>query len=59
MLVLTRKASQTIVIGDDIEITLLAVGAGHVRIGIEAPRDVPVYRKEIYVRRLDEAPARP
>jgi len=52
MLVLTRKSSQTIVIGDDIEITVLGVTPRTVRLGIQAPRHVPVFRKEIHLRRL-------
>jgi carbon storage regulator len=49
VLVLTRKANQSIMIGDDIEISVLAIMGEKVRIGIEAPRSVPVYRKEVYV----------
>ena len=49
MLVLTRKANQSIVIGDDIEVSVLAVVGDKVRIGIEAPRSVPVYRKEVWL----------
>ena len=49
MLVLTRKANQSIMIGDEIEISVLAIMGEKVRIGIEAPRDVPVFRKEVYV----------
>ncbi len=48
LLVLTRKCSQTIMIGDDIEVSVLAIMGEKVRIGIQAPRDVPVYRKEVY-----------
>ena len=49
MLVLTRKASQSIMIGDDIEVSVLAIMGEKVRIGIEAPRSVPVFRKEVYL----------
>jgi carbon storage regulator len=49
VLVLTRKSNQSIMIGDDIEISVLAVMGEKVRIGIEAPRSVPVFRKEVYV----------
>jgi carbon storage regulator len=49
MLVLTRKANQSIMIGDGIEISVLAIMGEKVRIGIQAPRDVPVYRKEVYL----------
>jgi carbon storage regulator len=49
MLVLTRKSNQSIMIGDDIEVSVLAIMGEKVRIGIEAPRSVPVFRKEVYV----------
>jgi carbon storage regulator len=49
MLVLTRKSNQSIMIGDEIEITVLSIMGEKVRIGIEAPRAVPVFRKEVYV----------
>ena len=49
MLVLTRKANQSIMIGDGIQISVLAVMGEKVRIGIEAPRSVPVFRKEVWV----------
>jgi carbon storage regulator len=49
VLVLTRKSNQSIMIGDDIEISVLAVMGDKVRIGIEAPRSVPVFRREVYV----------
>ncbi len=48
MLVLTRKLDQSIMIGDDVEISILAVSGEKVRIGIDAPREVPVFRKEVY-----------
>jgi len=49
VLVLTRKANQSIMIGDEIEISILAVMGEKVRIGIEAPRAVPVFRKEVWI----------
>jgi carbon storage regulator len=49
MLVLTRKSNQSIMIGDEIEISVLAIMGEKVRIGIEAPRKVPVFRKEVYL----------
>jgi carbon storage regulator len=49
MLVLTRKTNQSIMIGDDIEVTVLAVSRDKIRVGITAPRDVPVFRKEVYL----------
>lgn len=48
MLVLTRKANQSIMIGDDIEVSVLSVMGEKVRIGIQAPRDIPVFRREVY-----------
>jgi carbon storage regulator len=49
MLVLTRKTNQSIMIGDDIEVSVLAIMGEKVRIGIQAPRDIPVFRKEVYL----------
>ena len=49
MLVLTRKSNQSIMIGDEIEISVLAIMGEKVRIGIEAPRSIPVFRKEVYL----------
>ncbi len=49
MLVLTRKSNQSIMIGDDIEISVLSVNGEKVRIGIQAPQEVPVFRMEIYL----------
>jgi carbon storage regulator len=58
MLVLTRKTNQSIMIGDDIEVTVLAVSRDKIRLGITAPRDVPVFRKEVYLSIKGE-PAKP
>ena len=49
MLVLTRKTNQSIMIGDEIEVSVLAVSKDKIRLGITAPRDVPVFRKEVYL----------
>ena len=49
MLVLTRKSNQSIMIGDEIEISVLAIMGEKVRIGIQAPRSIPVFRKEVYL----------
>jgi carbon storage regulator len=54
MLVLTRKSNQSIMIGDDIEVSVLAIMGEKVRIGIQAPRDVPVFRKEVYLEIQEE-----
>lgn len=48
MLVLTRKTNESIMIGNEIEISVLSVSGDKVRIGIAAPRDVGVFRKEVY-----------
>ena len=56
MLVLTRKSNQSIMIGDDIEVSVLAIMGEKVRIGIQAPRNVPVFRKEVYLEIQDEQP---
>jgi carbon storage regulator len=56
MLVLTRKLNQEIVIGDEIRITVVAVGGDQVKLGITAPRSVPVHRLEVYQeRQLDHS----
>ena len=55
MLVLTRKSNQSIMIGDDIEVSVLSVMGEKVRIGIQAPQRVPVFRKEIYLEIHREA----
>jgi len=49
VLVLTRKSNQSIMIGDDIEVSVLAIMGEKVRIGIQAPRDIPVFRREVYL----------
>ena len=49
MLVLARKVNQSIMIGDDIEVSVLAITGETVRIGIDAPHSMPVFRKELYV----------
>ena len=54
MLALARKTNQSIMIGNDIEITLLEIKGDQVKIGINAPKSVPIYRKEIYVQIQDE-----
>ena len=50
MLVLTRRANESIMIGDGIEVSILTITDEKVRIGIEAPRAIPVFRKELYVK---------
>lgn len=50
MLVLTRRTRQSIMIGDEIELSVLSVSGEKVRLGIEAPDSVPIFRKEVYLR---------
>jgi carbon storage regulator len=54
MLVLTRKSNQSIMIGDDVEVSVLSIMGEKVRIGIQAPRDIPVFRKEVYLEIQEE-----
>ncbi len=54
MLVLTRKVHQSIVIGEDIEVVVLEVRGEQVRLGIKAPKEVAVHRKEIFEQIADE-----
>jgi carbon storage regulator len=49
VLQLSRKAGETIVIGDDIRVTVMHIAGGSVRVGVEAPRAVPVYREELWL----------
>jgi carbon storage regulator len=64
VLILTRREGETIMIGDDIRLTVIRATGGHIRIGIEAPKDIEVHREEVYERislekeaRLDAGPA--
>ena len=49
MLVLTRKKNESIMIGDDVVVTVLAVSRDKIRLGIDAPKDVPIFRKEVWL----------
>ncbi len=53
MLALSRKKNESIVINNDIEVTVLEIKGDQVKIGITAPKSVPVYRKEVYVQIKD------
>jgi carbon storage regulator len=57
MLILTRRAGETVMIGSDITITVLGVKGNQVRLGINAPKDVAVHREEIYERIQSEQAA--
>lgn len=50
MLALTRKINESIMIGNDIELSILEIKGDQVKIGISAPKSVPIYRKEIYIQ---------
>ncbi len=54
MLILTRRIGESVYIGDDVRLTVLGVRGTQVRIGINAPKDVPVHREEIYYRIKNE-----
>ena len=54
MLILTRRVGESLVIGDDVVVTVLGVKGNQVRIGIKAPKDVEVHREEIHNRILQE-----
>jgi carbon storage regulator len=54
MLILTRRERESLQIGDDVTVTVLSVRGGQVRIGVAAPKHIPVHRQEIYQRILGE-----
>ena len=59
MLVLTRRIGEEIVIGDDIRVTVVAIEGSKVRLGVTAPKDVAVDRKEVHDRRAEFTPSEP
>ncbi len=54
MLILTRRVGETLMVGDEITITILGVKGNQVRVGINAPRKISVHRKEIYIKIRNE-----
>ena len=56
MLILTRKVGESIMIGTDVAVKVLGVRSGQVKLGIDAPRELPVHREEIYERIKAESP---
>ena len=58
MLILTRRIGETLMIGDDITVSILGVKGNQIRIGINAPNDVPVHREEVCERILNQEPAK-
>lgn len=54
MLALTRKVNESIMIGNDIEITVLEIKGDQIKLGVKAPKSVPIYRKELYVQIQEE-----
>lgn len=54
MLILTRKSGEKLMVGDDVEITVLGVKGNQVRVGVSAPKNIAVHREEVYIRIQNE-----
>jgi carbon storage regulator len=59
MLILSRRVNESIIIGDDVKITVIKIEGNQVKIGIEAPREIEVHREEVYQRKQDETASNP
>ena len=59
MLILTRKVNESLIIGDDIRLTILGIKGNQIRVGIDAPSDVSIHREEVYLRIQGEAGNQP
>jgi carbon storage regulator len=61
MLILTRRVGETVMIGDEVTVTILGVKGNQVRVGINAPKSVAVHREEIYerIKREQQSPPKP
>ena len=56
MLILTRRVGTTIMVGDEVTVTVLAVKGGQIRLGITAPKNIPIHREEVYERIRGQCP---
>jgi len=54
MLILTRRVTESLMIGNDVTVTILGIKGNQVRVGVQAPRDLPVHREEVFVRIREE-----
>ena len=58
MLILTRRVNETLMVGDDVRVTVLGINGNQVRLGVNAPRHIPVHRQEIYEKiKMEESSA--
>ena len=55
MLILTRRVTESLMIGNNVTVTILGIKGNHVRVGVQAPRDLPVHREEVYARIQEES----
>lgn len=54
MLILTRRIGENLMIGDDVQVTVLGISGNQVRLGVNAPKEIPVHREEVYERIKEE-----